>query len=62
MSYRNYYNRAMKIRCAECGQVVKFSGQVWRYRLRHSKKDASGCYLGWNCDPCADRIEGLSVY
>lgn len=58
MAYRNYYRRAMKIKCAECGEVVKVYGQVWRYRLKGAERDQDGNCLGWNCDRCADRIEG----
>jgi len=48
----------MRIKCSSCGEVVRVYGQVWRFRLRHSDRDPQGNYLGWNCDPCADRIEG----
>lgn len=46
-----------KILCGRCGRVIAIYGRVWQFRLRHSKKDEKGHYLGWNCDRCADAIE-----
>lgn len=58
MSYYPITTRGpMRIKCGSCGEVVRVYGQIWRFRLRHSKKDSHGNYLGWNCDCCADRIE-----
>ena len=52
----------MKILCGRCGKVVRVAGYIWKFRLRNSKQDAKGNYLGWNCDYCADAIEQGSDY
>ena len=50
------------VKCAECDTVFDVDGFVWEYRLRHSRKDENGNYLGWNCDRCADLIEAGMGY
>ncbi len=51
-----------KILCSQCGHVVRVSGRVWAFRLRHFNLDEHGNHLGWNCDRCADAIERGSDY
>ena len=54
--------RGKSIKCSSCGDIVGVGGKVWHFRLRHSERDSDGNYLGWNCDRCADRIEGAGCY
>jgi len=59
------------IQCGMCGRIVEVGGAVWKSRLRTSKTEVvkdpeTGkmvrVYLGWNCDRCADAIEGGYAY
>jgi len=47
----------MKIFCSRCQKVINVFGKIWTFRLRNSKQDEKGNYIGWNCDNCADMIE-----
>ncbi len=51
-----------KILCSGCGNVVSVAGKIWAFRLRHSRRNENGHFIGWNCDRCADAIESGSDY
>lgn len=46
-----------KIFCGRCERVISVTGRVWAHRLRWSKRNDKGQYLGWHCDRCADAVE-----
>ena len=57
-----------QIKCGRCGRIIEVGGHVWKLRLRRSRPvvvedertgEAVVAHTGWNCDRCADIIEGV---
>lgn len=56
-----------QIECGMCGRIVAVGGAIWKSRLRASllvqvEDEETGrlvmAHTGWNCDGCADALEG----
>ena len=59
MNSKNYKSSS-KFECSTCGIVFFGYGKAWYYRRNLCTRiGKSGNPSDYNCDPCADRIEGL---
>jgi hypothetical protein len=53
--WRRWKHFRGRIICGRCGRVVTVEGDIWEARLGG---DREGVHKGWNCDACADVLEG----
>ena len=60
MRYKADQSNIWKFECATCGNIFLGSGTSWRYRKNLCTRIGStGKPSDYNCDACADRIEGI---
>ena len=52
----------MKIKCSDCGKILRVGGRIWIHRLHRCAQDARGNYLGYRCDQCATKYESGEDY
>ena len=60
MSYKKYQRSEWKFECATCENVFYGSGKAWSMRKSLCTRiGKTGNPSDYNCDACADRIEGV---
>jgi len=60
MSYKWYKKTSWKFECATCENVFYGSGMAWSMRKSLCTRiGKTGSPNDYNCDACADRIEGV---
>ena len=60
MSYKKYQKNEWKFECSTCENIFYGSGKAWSMRKSLCTRiGETGNPSDYNCDACADRIEGV---